>query len=67
MTPCSSRGELGGAKAHRRTASMTFMVLGLALEFYTRGCSRTQVCRSPQGKGLLPSIWRARPLSVACQ
>jgi hypothetical protein len=36
MTPSSSRGELEGAKAHRRTASMTFKVLGLALEFFTR-------------------------------
>jgi hypothetical protein len=36
MTPSSSRGELEGAKAHRRATSMTFVVLGLALEFFTR-------------------------------
>ena len=34
MTPSSSRGELEGAKAHRRTASMTWC---LALRsFFTR-------------------------------
>ena len=36
MTPCRSRDELGGAKALRRTAAMTFGVLGLALELFPR-------------------------------
>ena len=35
-TPCRARDELGGAKAQRRTASMTFMILGPALELFTR-------------------------------
>jgi hypothetical protein len=35
-TQCRSRGELGGAKAQRRTASMTFTMLGPALELFTR-------------------------------
>jgi hypothetical protein len=33
---CRSRDELGGAKAQRRTASMTFMMLGSALELFCR-------------------------------
>src|SRR4030095_8264417 len=56
--------ELGGAKAQRRTASMTFMMLGRALEWFTEICSRSYVCRPPQGIGLLPSIRRARPLII---
>ena len=35
-TPCRSRDELGGAKAQRRTASMTFEMLGPALELFAR-------------------------------
>jgi hypothetical protein len=35
-TPCRSRDELGGAKAQRRTASMTFGMLGPALELFSR-------------------------------
>ena len=31
-----SRDELGGAKAQRRTASMTFMMLGRTLELFPR-------------------------------
>src|SRR5262249_2371802 len=30
------RDELGGAKAQRQTAAMTFMMLGRALELFTR-------------------------------
>jgi hypothetical protein len=30
------RDELGGAKAQRRTSSMTFMMLGRALELFIR-------------------------------
>jgi hypothetical protein len=33
---CRSGDELGGAKAQRRTSSMTFMMLGRALELFTR-------------------------------
>jgi hypothetical protein len=36
MTQCRSRDELGGAKAQRRAASMTFMMLGRALELFPR-------------------------------
>src|SRR5262245_2802374 len=53
---------LAGAKAQRPTASMTFMMLGRALEWFTEICSRSYVCRPPQGMGLLSSIRRARPL-----
>ena len=35
MTPCRSRDDLGGAKAQRRTDSMTFMMLGRALTLFT--------------------------------
>jgi hypothetical protein len=35
MTQCRSRDEIGGAKAQRRAASMTFMMLGRALELFT--------------------------------
>jgi hypothetical protein len=35
-TTVDQRDELGGAKAQRRTASMTIMVLGHALELFTR-------------------------------
>jgi hypothetical protein len=35
-TQCRLRDELGGAKAQRRAASMTFMILGRALELFTR-------------------------------
>src|SRR4030095_6463216 len=53
---CQSRDELGGAKAQRRTASMTFMMLGCALEFFPGIRFRTWVCRPPQGRGPLPYI-----------
>ena len=33
---CRSRDEIGGAKAQRRTASMTFRMLGRALKLFTR-------------------------------
>jgi hypothetical protein len=34
-TQCRSRNELGGAKAQRRTASMTFLMLDRALELFS--------------------------------
>src|ERR687891_1911939 len=54
--PCRSSGELGGAKAQRRTVSMTSLVLGSALAWFPRGCSTNSVCRLPQVTGPLPYI-----------
>ena len=36
VTLCRSRDKLGGEKAQKRTGSMTFMVLGRALELFHR-------------------------------
>ena len=66
-TQCRSRDELGGAKAQRRTVSMTSLVLGSVLAFFPGARSTNSVRRLPQVTGPLPSIRRARPLIVACQ
>jgi hypothetical protein len=65
MRLCRSSGELGGAKAQRRTVSMTCLVLGSALALCPRDCSTNSVCRLPQVTGPLPSLRRARRLIVA--
>jgi hypothetical protein len=55
-TECRSRDELGGAKAHRRTVSMTFMMLGRTLELFSRHLS--QILR-------LQTASRHRPIAFA--
>ena len=64
---CRSRDELGGAKAQRRTVSMTSLVLGSALAFFSGVRSTNSFCRLPQVTGPLHLIRRARPLIVTCQ
>ncbi len=61
MTLRGSTGEPGGAKAQRRTPSMTFLVLGSTLVFISGIRFATSVCRPLQGRDPLRSVRRAHP------
>ena len=58
----SIQDELGGAKAQRRKASMTIMMLGRALELFPRYLLQILRLQATSRIGLLPSIRRTRPL-----
>jgi hypothetical protein len=59
MTLCRLTGEPRGPETRRRTASMSFFVLGSRPVFFTGVRSTNSVCRPLQVTGLLPSVRRA--------
>jgi hypothetical protein len=56
ITLFRSRGEPGGVKAQKRTASISFLVLGSPLAIFSGVRSTNPVCGALQETGPLPYI-----------